>query len=215
MESVLTLRNITAYDKNGRELLPPTDMTVFPGERIRVIAERPRFEALAHISGGLIDPDNGEIELLGQSLWEWHPLERAAHIGYMSPDPGFWDDMTILNNTALPLIAAGIPRREREDIALAMLENMGIGYAAHTYPKSLSLGEQRLAALARALVRGPELLILTDPISRLDEKEAARFMNVLAGRWEAARFAVLYCTWNGCEIIPTDKTIDLQERKDR
>ena len=209
MKPILTAQNISAYDKDGQMLLSPMDLTILPGERVHVIAEQPRFEALARIIGGLRKPDNGEIELLGQPLREWHPLERTAHIGYMSPDTGFWEDMTVLQNVALSLIAAGISRREREDIALATLENMKIGYVAHTYPKSLGLGEQRLAALVRALVKGPELLILANPTSMLDEKETGRFVSALAEQWEADQFAVLYSTWNGSQIIPADKAIDL------
>ena len=195
MEPILTLQNISAYNKDGRALVPPTSLTVGPGERVRVVTERPRFEALARIAGGLMDPDVGEVELKGPA-------------GYMSPDPGFWEDMTVLDNAALPLTAAGVSRYERREAAMAVLESLGLGYAAHGYPKSLGLCEQRLAALARALARGPELLILAEPVSMLDEKETRRFTNALSERWEADRFAVVY---SGREILPTDRTIRLQE----
>ena len=196
MEPILTLKNISAYDPDGRTLVPPTDLTVLPGECVCVLAERPRFEALARIIGNLMEPNGGEIEFSGT-------------VGYMSPDSGFWEDMTVLDNTAIPLTIAGGSKRNCLDIALNMLENLGIGYAAHTYPKSLGLCEQRLAALARALVTGPELLILADPISMLNKKETERFVNALSERWGKDRFAVLYCTCNGSQIIPADKTIDL------
>lgn len=209
MEPILTLQNISAYDKSGRALLSGTDLTVLPGERIRIITERPRFEALARIAGGLTEPDGGEIILLGQPILEWHPLDRAAHLGFLSPDPGFWEDMTVLQNTALPLIAAGAPLSERENAAMTVLQNLGIGYAAHAYPKSLGLCEQRLAALARALVRGPDILMLTDPASMLDDKETGRFVSALEARWEADGFAVLYCARSGDALIPSDKTINL------
>ena len=193
MEPILTLQNISAYDGMGRALLPPMDLTIFPGERVRVITERPRFEALAEIIGGLREPDSGEATLDGQ-------------VGYMAPEPGFWKGMTVLDNTALPLLATGIPRRERRDAAMDALESVGLGYAAHTYPKSLSLGEQRLAALVRALVKKPALLILTEPTSMLDEKETERFVDALTDRWEKDGSAVLFC---GSGIIPADKTIDI------
>ena len=192
----MTLKNISAYDKDGRALVPPTDLTVLPGERVRIVTERPRFEALARIVGGLVEPDGGEITLSGT-------------VGHMAPDAGFWDDMTVLDNTALPLTAAGVSKRERRDAAMDVLDSLGIGYAAHTYPRSLGLCERRLAALARALVKGPELLILAGPTSMLDEKETGRFVSALAEQWAVDQFAVLYSTWNGSQIIPADKTIDL------
>ena len=193
MQAVLTLQNISAYGPDGQALLPPLDLTIFPGERVRVVAEAPRFEALARIIGGLLEPDGGEIALSGT-------------VGYVPAEPGFWEGMTVADNTALPLMAVGVAKRERRDAALEALERVGLGYAAHTYPKSLSRCERRLAALARALVRGPALVLLAEPASMLDEKETARFAAALAGRWEAAGFAAVY---SGGEILPADKIIHI------
>ena len=184
MEPILTLQNISAYDGTGRALLPPVVLTILPGERVRVITERPRFEALAEIIGGLREPDSGEA----------------------APEPGFWKSMTVLDNVGLPLMADGVTKWERRNAAMDALESVGLDYAAHTYPKSLSMGEQRLAALARALVKKPALLILTEPTSMLDEKETERFVNALTVRWEKDGSAVLFC---GSGIIPADKTIDI------
>ena len=114
----MTLQGISAYGPDGRALVPPTELTVQPGERVRIIMEPTRFEALARIVGGLTEPDNGEVILNGT-------------VGYMSPDAGFWEDMTVLDNTALPLTSAGVSRYERRDAAFDVLDSLGIGYAAH------------------------------------------------------------------------------------
>ncbi len=196
MEPVLTMKNVCAYGPDGRALVPPTDLTVLPRERVRVVTEGPRFEALARIAGGLAEPDVGEVCLAGGA-------------GYVAPEPGFWEGMTVLDNVGLPLLAAGVPKRERRDAAMDALESVSLGYAAHTYPRGLGLCERRLAALARALVTRPALLILSDPSSMLDEKETARLSGALAMRWETAGFAVLYRAGSGRELIPADRTIDL------
>ena len=127
-----------------------------------------------------------------------------GQVGYMASEPGFWKSMTVLDNVGLPLMADGVTKWERRDAAMDALESVGLDYAAHTYPKSLSLGEQRLAALARALVKKPALLILTEPTSMLDEKETERFVDALTDRWKKDGSAVLFC---GNGIIPADKTI--------
>ena len=196
MEPVLTLRGISAYDRAGRALVSSVDLTVLPGERVQVLAERPRFEALARIAGRLLPPDSGEAILRGKA-------------GYVSDEPGFWEDMTVLDNTALPLMAAGVPRRTRREAAMEQLESLGLGYSAHAYPRSMSLCEQRLAALARALTVSPALLILAGPASMLDEKETARFQTALARRWETDRFAALFSAWDGGALLPAGKTIKL------
>ena len=195
MEPILTLQNISAYDAKGRALVPPVSLAVLPGERVRVIAERPRFEALARIIGGLADPDSGEVAVCGP-------------VGYIPPEADFWEEMSVLDNAAMPLAVAGVSKQDRRDAALRALDSVGLGYAAHTYPKSLGLCEQRLAALARALVGKPALLLLAEPVSMLDEKETARFLSALSERWTADRFAVLY---SGRSMLPPDRTLRLQE----
>ncbi len=209
MEFVLTLQDVSVYGQNGQELLPSMNLNILPGECVCIVAQQPRFEALTRIIGGFTEPDSGRIELLGRSIQEWHHPIRTAYIGYMSFDPGFLQNMTVLGNTSLPLMAAGISRHEREESALSILESLGIGYAAYIYPTALSPCEQRLAALSRALITDPALLILNDPISMLNEKESARFIKALAEHWRSDRFSVLYRTWDGSEIIPTNKILYL------
>ena len=195
MEPVLWMKDVSLRDREGRVLLDLPALAVMPGERVRALAQRERFAALARLAGGLVRPERGEVILRGGA-------------GYLPAEPGSWEDMTVLENAALPLTAAGVPRREREQRAMDTLSALGIGYAAHAYPGSLSPCEGRLAALARALVGSPTLLLMEEPAFMLDEKETDRFFRAWERLWQRDRFAVLFCAWDGGSPA-ADRTVTL------
>lgn len=211
MDTVLELKNIWKRDRTGRSVLRGGGLLLNRGERVCVLCEAAAGARLAALAAGLERPDSGEALVLGRELAALLPEAaaefRGANIGRLSGEPYFWRGLTVLENTAMPLTVRGIPDRERT--ALAVLETAGVAYAARNYPGSLSPGELRLAALARALVRHPALLILEDADAGLDRRETARFRETLERMWAADRFAVLSVTSRGIDPIPADRTLYL------
>ena len=213
MDAVLELKGVSKRDKTGRSILHGLDLMVKRTERICIHGDRDELAALARVIGGIDRPEAGEVYLLGQQLNEMDDRTlatlRGEHIGYVSRDPGLWAELTVLENTAMPLTAAGVHRYDRADAAFAALETVGMEYAAHVYPKSLSLCELRLAALARALVRAPALLVLEDALAGLDRQEADRFADAVERRWAKDGFGLLYLAGDTNKTIRTDKTLAL------
>lgn len=126
---------------------------------------------------GLLDPpDGGQVFLNGNDVTTAGEDERArlrrAHLGFLFQDAGLIDRKPILDNTALPLIYRGVPRRERENRAQAALEAVGLADRMHHAPGELSGGERQRAGLARAIVCDPDILICDEPTAALDAATA-------------------------------------------
>ena len=126
---------------------------------------------------GLLDPpDGGQVFLNGNDVTPAGEDERArlrrAHLGFLFQDAGLIDRKPILDNTALPLIYRGVPRRERENRAQAALEAVGLADRMHHAPGELSGGERQRAGLARAIVCDPDILICDEPTAALDAATA-------------------------------------------
>ncbi len=209
--------NVNWSDGDGRPVLRKVSMTIQRGESVRIAGRTDSGgSVLARLIGGMERPDSGEIFVMGQPLGELDDREAAAfrneHIGYVSAVPAFWEELTILENTAMPLTVRGMPVEEREAAAAEALGTVGLSYAAHGYPKSLSVNESRLAALARALAAQPALLILEDALFGLSESYAGRFGAILRRCWDRGVFEMLLSfTADMEDEIPATKTL-LTER---
>ena len=186
MGAVLELRGVVKLDGQGNAVLRRADFAMNEGERI-CISGLSSYEraTLARLIGGLTDPDEGTVTALGRELRSLNDRERAAlrnrHIGYASHAPVFWRDMTVLQNIIMPLSLRGVPRTEQREQGLTFLESLGLAYAAFAYPRGLSPFETRIAALARAVISYPTLLILDDVFTGLDEKKTDKLADALNG----------------------------------
>lgn len=132
---------------------------------------------------GLRVPDRGSISLGERVLFLHEPGQRRVNvpprrrrIGYVMQDGALFPHMTVLANVAYGVRGTRRARKERAD---ALLDEMGIGAFAGCLPRRISGGQQRRAAVARALAVGPELLLLDEPFVHLDRVVRARLMDDL------------------------------------
>lgn len=109
------------------------------------------------IAGAL--PYQGTIYLAGQRLDDLPPWQRPCR--YLNQRLYLFPYLTVRGNLALAQYAAGLPRVKKEQMDL--LEEMGIAHLAERYPRQISGGEQQRAALSRALISRPRLLLLDEP----------------------------------------------------
>ena len=152
---------------------------------------------------GLETPDTGEIwigtERVAADGCNLLP-PRARRIGFVFQDLALWPHLTVAGNLDFVLASAGVPRRERPDRVAEALRMVRIEQLAQNYPGKLSGGEQQRAALARALVGWPRLLLLDEPMSSLDESLKADLLSEFAALQRSLAITTIYVTHNRSEI---------------
>lgn len=128
---------------------------------------------LLNIMGGLLSADAGTMEFDGKILQTTSRREltlyRRNQVGFVVQYFALIPDMTVYENVALPLRYQKIPRRTVTQMTRSVLEQMGIGDKEKAYPDELSGGQQQRAAIARAIVKKPQLLLADEPTGALDE----------------------------------------------
>lgn len=183
----------------GEEVLRGVNLSVGEGE---VIIVRGRSgvgkTTLARVAALLVTPDSGRVVFMGKDVTAAPDGVRSGlrlrFIGYVDQSYTLVPGMTLLENVALPLRLAGAGKRESFERALAALEALGIGDLAHRYPHEVSGGQRQRAAIARALVKRPKLIVADEPLSNLDDDTAARVMRALARYAAGAGAAVIMTT---------------------
>jgi len=130
----------------------------------------------------LDEVDDGQILLDGEDVADPRLDANAvrARMGMVFQAYNLFPHMRVLDNVTLaPRLVHGRPAAEAEEAAVAMLRRVGLGHKTLAYPDQLSGGEQQRAAIARALVNGPELLLLDEVTSALDPELVGEVLDLL------------------------------------
>lgn len=139
---------------------------------------------LISIIAGLLQATAGEVSLFGTRLAglpsHQQTLFRREHLGFVFQQYQLLGALTAAENAAVPLVAAGMRRKEAVAQAAEVLDRLGLGHRAHAHPRLLSGGQQQRVALARALIHEPKLIICDEPTAALDQASGEAVMELLA-----------------------------------
>jgi putative ABC transport system ATP-binding protein len=137
--------------------------------------------SLLHVLAGLDRPTTGAVTLAGRQLAGLEDREATAlrrdHVGILLPEAPALPTITIRENVALPLLIAA--RHPEPGAVEALLERVGLADHLHHRPDQLTAGERRRAALARALLGAPTVLLVDEPAADLPADEARALMELL------------------------------------
>lgn len=132
---------------------------------------------LGRLAAGLIAPDRGEVRVFGEAIAGKKGAALAAlrrRCALVLQGATLLDERTLLENTALPLVQAGVPRAQARDRAAQALERVGLAGAAGRAPAQVSACEAKLASIARALALNPDCVVYDEPTTGLDAPSARR-----------------------------------------
>src|SRR6267142_6515135 len=152
---------------------------------------------LLNIIAGFLNPTGGQIRIGGKAV-TGHGMDRGIvfqDFAQLFP----W--RTALGNVAFGLEMKGMPKAEREAVALAQLKLVKLEKFAGAYPHHLSGGMQQRVAIARALAYNPSVLLMDEPFAALDALTRDDMQRLLADVWRATRKTVVYVTHNVAEAV--------------
>ena len=183
---LVELKNVSKSYKLGSvtvEALRGVTCTINEGEYVAIIGPSGSGKStLMHLIGCLDSPSGGEYNLASESVAELDDFEladiRNRRIGFIFQQFNLLAPMSALRNVELPLLYAGIDKKERRDRATAALARVGLGERSNHKPTELSGGQQQRVAIARALVVNPSLLLADEPTGNLDSVAAREVLEI-------------------------------------
>ncbi|RUM46340.1 MAG: macrolide ABC transporter ATP-binding protein [Desulfocapsa sp.] len=137
---------------------------------------------LLALLAGLDRPSTGEVFLNGQNISQANDV-RLAHyrkekIGIIFQEYQLFEELTSMENVAMPLVVSCMTAKQRQEKAMNLLETVGLSHRAEHLPRQLSGGERQRVAVARALVRNPEIIFADEPTSNIDKQAADTVMEL-------------------------------------
>jgi putative ABC transport system ATP-binding protein len=139
---------------------------------------------LLSVIAGLLTTTSGQVDVLGQhvqKLPDSHQVRfRRENLGFVFQQFNLLPALTAAENASVPLLAAGVNRKEAVERASAILTRLGMGKRIHAFPNTLSGGQQQRVAFARALVHEPKLIVCDEPTSALDAESGQQVMELLS-----------------------------------
>lgn len=180
--SILEVNNLkkiytTRFGGNQVQALTDVSFSVEEGEYVAIMGESGSGKTtLLNILAALDKPSSGEVLLNGKSIGSIKEKEisafRRENLGFVFQDFNLLDTFSVEDNIYLPLVLSGKTYEEMKKRLIPLSKKLGIGEILQKYPYEISGGQKQRAAVARALITNPQLILADEPTGALDSKAA-------------------------------------------
>ncbi|WP_167474356.1 ABC transporter ATP-binding protein [Nocardia arthritidis] len=211
----MVFEGVTKTYRRGGEtisILDQADLEVRSGEIVALIGRSGSGKSTTlYLAAALDDPDSGRVAVHGAELRPMSASARAElrrrHVGFIFQFFYLIPSLTVLENVALPLV---LDHRRGREAAMKALDSVGLSHRAAHVPSELSGGEMQRAAIARAMVGEPTLLLADEPTGSLDAATGERVMNQLVAASRRQGCAVLLVTHDLGVAQAADRIVRLE-----
>ena len=211
---------LTSIKKSYGEkaILDGVSFSVGSGEYVAIMGESGSGKStLLNLIAGLDTPDSGTVEIDGRNLAvlndDARTQFRAATIGFVFQAFHLLPHLNVLHNVALPLAIAGAAINQRDAKARAMLLSIGLAGREASLPRELSGGEMQRAAIARALIHEPKLVLADEPTGNLDSGNAQSVLQLLKQQIKDRGAAGILVTHSLAAAQTADRILLLRDGK--
>ena len=187
MQPLITIKDLGRKYVIGSETihaLKSVTLNINKGEFVALMGPSGSGKStLMNLLGCLDTPTKGEYVLNGINVSEMSESELATvrnkEIGFVFQTFNLLPRSTAQDNVALPLIYAGVKKKDRDVRSIKALENVGLGNRVHHKPNELSGGQRQRVAVARALINNPSIILADEPTGNLDSKTSTEIMGLI------------------------------------
>lgn len=208
--------SMTYTGKNGEPIaaLQNINLDIREGEFISLLGPSGCGKTtLLRLVADLLQPTAGSISILGQSPRD---IRLQQKFGIVFQNPVLYDWRTVRRNICLPMEIMKIPRKERTARINDVLELVGLQNFGYKYPFELSGGMQQRVGIARALALKPEILLMDEPFSALDEFTREKLNEDLLNIWGKNKKTIIFVTHNIAEsVFLSDRVVVLSPHPGR
>lgn len=218
---VLECRSIVRRFREGDstlEVLSGVDLVVKPAERLAIIGSSGSGKTtLLQIMGGLDDPTSGAVLVNGQSMLNLDESEKGVlrnhYIGFIYQFHHLLPEFTAHENVAMPLLIRRIRKEDALEQAGELLDRVGLGARLDHKPGELSGGERQRAAVARALITRPKLVLADEPTGNLDAGNGEHVLRLMLELNEELQTSLVVVTHDHSIAAKMDRILVLENGK--
>jgi ABC-type lipoprotein export system ATPase subunit len=191
-------------------------LTLEPGEFVALTGPSGSGKtSLLSLIGALDQPTSGSVVVDGVEVTDTAPAARARYhrdvVGFVFQHHHLLAHLSPVANIELPLTGAGVPRSERRDRALSLLDEVGMSHRAEAQIPHLSGGERQRVALARALANDPRLLLADEPTGSLDTAATQRVLALVELARERRDMTMLIVTYDSAVAARADRVLHMRD----